>query len=81
MAVAIGACILNSLIFPVAPSPEDVEAESLIDSADARFAVMGIISFIPYFNWMVLIFKLINDSMIVSICLFFVKYIFVFMLM
>lgn len=54
VAMAIGACILNSLIFPVAPSPEDVEAESLIDSADARFAVMGIISFIPYFNWMVI---------------------------
>lgn len=54
VAVAIGACILNSLIFPVTPLPEDLEAESLIDSADTRFAVMGIISFIPYFNWMVI---------------------------
>ncbi|KAL7111099.1 hypothetical protein ACP275_05G066600 [Erythranthe tilingii] len=56
VAVAIGACILNSLIFPMTPSPEDMEAESLIDSADARFAVMGIISFIPYFNWMSWVF-------------------------
>ncbi|KAG6407598.1 hypothetical protein SASPL_130594 [Salvia splendens] len=56
VAMAIGACILNSLIFPAAPSPEDMEAESLIDSADARFAVMGIISFIPYFNWMSWVF-------------------------
>ncbi|KAL8535581.1 hypothetical protein ACS0TY_011276 [Phlomoides rotata] len=53
VALAIGACILNSLIFPTAPPPEDVESESLIDSTDARFAVMGIISFIPFFNWMV----------------------------
>jgi len=51
---AIGACILNSLIFPPPVGPNDNEdADSMIDSADARFAVMGIISFIPYFNWMV----------------------------
>lgn len=62
VAVAIGACILNSLIFPVAPSPEDVEAESLIDSADARFAVMGIISFIPYFNWMSWVFAWLDTG-------------------
>ncbi|KAL8520531.1 hypothetical protein ACS0TY_011163 [Phlomoides rotata] len=56
VALAIGACILNSLIFPTAPPPEDVESESLIDSTDARFAVMGIISFIPFFNWMSWVF-------------------------
>ncbi|PIN02959.1 hypothetical protein CDL12_24524 [Handroanthus impetiginosus] len=56
VAMAIGACILNSLVFPVTPLPEDMEAESLIDSADARFAVMGVISFIPYFNWMSWVF-------------------------
>ncbi|XP_027181155.1 uncharacterized protein LOC113779675 [Coffea eugenioides] len=51
--VAIGACILNSLAFPIPSSPEDDdEGDSVIDSADARFAVMGIISFIPYFNWL-----------------------------
>lgn len=62
VAVAIGACILNSLIFPVAPSPEDAEAESLIDSADTRFAVMGIISFIPYFNWMSWVFAWLDTG-------------------
>ncbi|KAL0326716.1 UNVERIFIED_CONTAM: hypothetical protein Sangu_1749600 [Sesamum angustifolium] len=61
VAMAIGACILNSLIFPMTPSPEDIEAESLIDSADARFAVMGVISFIPYFNWMVIFFSHFKD--------------------
>ncbi|PWA83641.1 ATPase, AAA-type, core, P-loop containing nucleoside triphosphate hydrolase [Artemisia annua] len=57
--VAMGACVLNSLVFPLPVSPHDNEdGESVIDSADARFAVMGIISFIPYFNWMLCAFEL-----------------------
>ncbi|KAL3499161.1 hypothetical protein ACH5RR_038254 [Cinchona calisaya] len=63
--VAIGACILNSLVFPIPSSPEDEEEEegdSVIDSADARFAVMGIISFIPYFNWMSWIFAWLDTG-------------------
>lgn len=60
--MAIGACILNSLIFPATPSPEDMEAESLIDSSDARHAVMGIISFIPYFNWMSWVFAWLDTG-------------------
>nr|GMD94878.1 Replication factor C large subunit like [Ipomoea batatas]GMD97533.1 Replication factor C large subunit like [Ipomoea batatas] len=62
IAVAIGACILNSLVFPIAPSPDDEETDSVIDSADARFAVMGIISFIPYFNWMSWIFAWLDTG-------------------
>ncbi|KVH95268.1 hypothetical protein Ccrd_002649, partial [Cynara cardunculus var. scolymus] len=55
--VAIGACVLNSLAFPLPVGPDDNEdGNSVIDSADARFAVMGIISFIPYFNWMSWVF-------------------------
>ncbi|KAJ9549673.1 hypothetical protein OSB04_022216 [Centaurea solstitialis] len=55
--VAIGACVLNSLAFPLPVGPHDEEdGDSVIDSADARFAVMGIISFIPYFNWMSWVF-------------------------
>lgn len=55
--VAIGACALNSLVSPLPVNPNDDEdGESVIDSADARFAVMGIISFIPYFNWMSWVF-------------------------
>ncbi|GER41986.1 O-Glycosyl hydrolases family 17 protein [Striga asiatica] len=63
VALAIGACILNSLIFPAKTlPPEDSEAESLIDSDDARFAVMGIISFIPYFNWMSWVFAWLDTG-------------------
>ncbi|XP_010252432.1 PREDICTED: uncharacterized protein LOC104594009 [Nelumbo nucifera] len=54
-AIAIGACILNSLAFPIANGPDD-DSSSAIDSTDARFAVMGIISFIPYFNWLSWVF-------------------------
>ncbi|GJR12670.1 hypothetical protein Tco_0795322 [Tanacetum coccineum] len=55
--VAMGACVLNSLVFPLPVGPHDNEdGESVIESADARFAVMGIISFIPYFNWMSWVF-------------------------
>ncbi|KAI3713496.1 hypothetical protein L1987_72074 [Smallanthus sonchifolius] len=54
---AIGACVLNSLIsLPPAGPNDNEDGESMIESADARFAVMGIISFIPYFNWMSWVF-------------------------
>lgn len=55
-AVAIGACILNSLVFQTPPTKQDDDQDSdspVIDADDTRFAVMGIISFIPYFNWLV----------------------------
>lgn len=50
-AAAIGACMLTSLVLPVYIPPE--EEEAAITSTDSRLAVMGIISFIPYFNWLV----------------------------
>lgn len=52
-AIAIGACMLNSLLFSdtSVSSSEDEDAE--ISSTDARFAIMTIISLIPYFNWLV----------------------------
>jgi len=53
-AAAIGACMFTSLLLPVAASPEDDEdADSAATTTDARLAVMGILSFIPYFNWLV----------------------------
>ncbi|XP_047319417.1 uncharacterized protein LOC124922753 [Impatiens glandulifera] len=61
-AAAIGGCIINSFVFPIAPSQEEEEAESLIDTTDARFAVMGIISFIPYFNWMSWVFAWLDTG-------------------
>lgn len=50
---AIGACILNSLAFPIYTEKEDDDGDEVIDSTDVRLAVMGFISFIPYFNWLV----------------------------
>lgn len=54
-AIAIGACMLNSLVFPITSGTDD-DGDTVIDSTDARFAVMGIISFIPYFNWLSWVF-------------------------
>ncbi|KAI7987897.1 Clathrin heavy chain 2 [Camellia lanceoleosa] len=54
-AIVIGACILNSVVFPFTfGSEDDDQGDSLINSTDARFAVIGIMSFIPYFNWPVI---------------------------
>ncbi|CAL5442791.1 unnamed protein product [Camellia sinensis] len=62
-AVAIGACILNSVVFPITSGPDDDDqGDSLIDSTDARFAVMGIMSFIPYFNWLSWVFAWLDTG-------------------
>ncbi|XP_031494175.1 uncharacterized protein LOC116260178 [Nymphaea colorata] len=61
-AVAIGACILNSLVFPAPGGSEEDDRGSSMDSDDTRFAVMGIISFIPYFNWMSWIFAWLDTG-------------------
>ncbi|PIA34739.1 hypothetical protein AQUCO_03700187v1 [Aquilegia coerulea] len=64
-AVAIGASILNSLVFPIPKTPDDDNDEdsgSAIDSTDARLAVMGIISFVPYFNWLSWIFAWLDTG-------------------
>ncbi|XVF12888.1 hypothetical protein REPUB_Repub08aG0158600 [Reevesia pubescens] len=52
LAAAIGACMLSSLLLPAADTREEDDANSVIDAGDTRFAAMGIISFIPYFNWL-----------------------------
>ncbi|XP_026417947.1 uncharacterized protein LOC113313404 [Papaver somniferum] len=65
-AIAIGASILNSLVFPIpnVPNEEDEEEEedSTITNTDSRFAVMGIISFVPYFNWLSWVFALLDTG-------------------
>lgn len=53
LAAAIGACMLSSLLLPVADARDEDGGDSTIDAGDTRFAAMGIISFIPYFNWLV----------------------------
>ncbi|KAJ7945093.1 Zinc finger matrin-type protein [Quillaja saponaria] len=60
-AVAIGACMLTSLVFPIT-SNSDEDADSAIDSTDTRFAVMGIVSFIPYFNWLSWVFAWLDTG-------------------
>ncbi|KAI3896458.1 hypothetical protein MKX03_014605 [Papaver bracteatum] len=63
-AIAIGASILNSLVFPIpnVPNEEDEEEDSTISNTDSRFAVMGIISFVPYFNWLSWVFALLDTG-------------------
>ncbi|XP_015896358.3 uncharacterized protein LOC107430082 isoform X1 [Ziziphus jujuba] len=61
-AVAIGASMLTSLLFPVTGAPDDDSGDSAIDSTDSRFAVMGIISFIPYFNWLSWVFAWLDTG-------------------
>ncbi|KAG9452619.1 hypothetical protein H6P81_005523 [Aristolochia fimbriata] len=63
-AVAIGACILNSLIFPISDDSlqNGDDGDSAIDSTDARFAVMAVLSFIPYFNWLSWIFAWLDTG-------------------
>ncbi|OAY56280.1 uncharacterized protein LOC110609475 [Manihot esculenta] len=60
-AVAIGASILSSLLLPNT-AQMDEDRESAIDSTDARLTVMGIISFIPYFNWLSWVFAWLDTG-------------------
>ncbi|CAA6663341.1 unnamed protein product [Spirodela intermedia] len=64
-AVAIGASILVSLAFPVRNDPDEgTEDDDFggIDFTDTRFGVMGILSVIPYFNWMSWIFAWLDTG-------------------
>ncbi|KAL8158956.1 hypothetical protein V2J09_000493 [Rumex salicifolius] len=60
--VAIGACMLNSLVFAEVGASEEEEEEAVIGTTDARFTVMSIISFIPYFNWLSWVFAWMDSS-------------------
>ncbi|XP_048141715.1 uncharacterized protein LOC115732936 isoform X2 [Rhodamnia argentea] len=62
LAAAIGACMLSSLVLPVSAGSEDEEDGTVVDSTDARFAVMGIVSFIPYFNWLSWVFAWLDTG-------------------
>ncbi|KAI9083227.1 hypothetical protein K1719_034759 [Acacia pycnantha] len=61
-AVAIGACMLTSLVFPVSDGRHEEDGDSAIDGTDTRFAVMGIVSFIPYFNWLSWVFAWLDTG-------------------
>ncbi|KAJ0048956.1 hypothetical protein Pint_14831 [Pistacia integerrima] len=59
--IAIGACMLSSLVLPT-PTSEEGDADTALDSTDTRFAAMGIISFIPYFNWLSWVFAWLDTG-------------------
>ncbi|KAF5729781.1 hypothetical protein HS088_TW20G00145 [Tripterygium wilfordii] len=60
-AAAIGACVLTTLVLPVSTNPDD-DGSSAMDSTDTRFGVMGIIGFIPYFNWLSWVFAWLDTG-------------------
>lgn len=59
LAVAIGTCVLNSIVFPVRDKSNDEDGESM---EDVRYAAMGIISFIPLFNWLSWVFAWLDTG-------------------
>ncbi|KAL4651281.1 hypothetical protein ACB092_01G148100 [Castanea dentata] len=64
-AAAIGACMLTSLLLPVTggDGTEDSDNnDSVFGLSDTRFSVMGIISFIPYFNWLSWVFAWLDTG-------------------
>ncbi|XVF53152.1 hypothetical protein PTKIN_Ptkin05aG0077400 [Pterospermum kingtungense] len=62
LAAAIGACMLSSLLLPVADTRDEDSGDSAIDAGDTRIAAMGIISFIPYFNWLSWVFAWLDTG-------------------
>lgn len=54
--------MLSSLVLPVAGARDEDGEDSALDSTDARFGVMGIISFIPYFNWLSWVFAWLDTG-------------------
>eukprot|EP01018_Ginkgo_biloba_P019679 Gb_31486 [translate_table: standard] len=63
IAIAIGTCVLNSIVFPVRDNKNGEEGQSL---EDVRYAAMGIISFIPFFNWLILTYDFIRIKLVAS---------------
>ncbi|KAH9620746.1 hypothetical protein KSS87_014692 [Heliosperma pusillum] len=65
ISIAIGASVLNTLFFSHPAADVDDAADdddSAVSSTDARFAVMTIISVIPYFNWLSWVFALMDTG-------------------
>lgn len=54
--------MLNSFVFADAGGSEEEEEDAVVGTTDARFAVMSIIGFIPYFNWLSWVFAWMDTS-------------------
>ncbi|BBN07250.1 hypothetical protein MPTK1_4g02280 [Marchantia polymorpha subsp. ruderalis] len=62
-ALAIGACLLSTLVLPnVEEEDNDKKENSLFGPDDMRSGAMQIISFIPLFNWLVWIFAWLDSG-------------------
>ncbi|XP_052151154.1 uncharacterized protein LOC127769599 [Oryza glaberrima] len=62
-AAAIGACVLASLVLPTSRGRrDDDEEEGEFGATDTRMGVMGIISLLPYFNWLSWIFAWLDSG-------------------
>uniref|UniRef100_A0A0E0KUF5 Uncharacterized protein n=1 Tax=Oryza punctata TaxID=4537 RepID=A0A0E0KUF5_ORYPU len=62
-AAAIGACVLASLVLPTSRGCGDgEEEEGDFGATDTRMGVMGIISLLPYFNWLSWIFAWLDTG-------------------
>ncbi|KAF2935553.1 uncharacterized protein [Oryza sativa Japonica Group] len=62
-AAAIGACLLASLVLPTSRGRrDDDEEEGEFGATDTRMGVMGIISLLPYFNWLSWIFAWLDSG-------------------
>uniref|UniRef100_A0ACD5V288 Uncharacterized protein n=1 Tax=Avena sativa TaxID=4498 RepID=A0ACD5V288_AVESA len=62
---AIGACVLASLALPtprVRGEAEEEEEDGEFGATDTRMGVMGIISFLPYFNWLSWVFAYLDGG-------------------
>uniref|UniRef100_A0A0D9W8P9 Uncharacterized protein n=1 Tax=Leersia perrieri TaxID=77586 RepID=A0A0D9W8P9_9ORYZ len=62
-AAAIGACVLASLVLPKSGGRGGEEEEEVeFGATDTRMGVMGIISLLPYFNWLSWIFAWLDSG-------------------
>ncbi|CAM0903168.1 unnamed protein product [Alopecurus aequalis] len=62
---AMGACVLASLALPpkrVRAEAEEEEDDGEFGTTDTRMGVMGIISFLPYFNWLSWVFAYLDGG-------------------
>ncbi|KAF0894509.1 hypothetical protein E2562_039435 [Oryza meyeriana var. granulata] len=60
-AAAIGACVLASLVLPTSRGRGE-EEEGEFGATDTRMGVMGMISFLPYFNWLSWVFAWLDTG-------------------
>ncbi|KAJ3680169.1 hypothetical protein LUZ60_016447 [Juncus effusus] len=61
-AIALGACVLTSVVSPVKTGGEEEDGGGAMDSTDTRLAVMAIISILPYFNWLGWVFAWMDSG-------------------